>query len=377
MSVSARPHNRLLAAVLTAGVVSAAPAVTANHPLPVPSTATVQLTSAVTDVLANVDAVVGAAADVWDITSSGALALPFNVLYAAVSAVADPAAGPSLLSNLVQQYLNPAYLDALDPYAEEFADYVLAPLAKVLPAPLGTRVGDAIDAGVKAIGDAMDNLPDPAAGLSLVSRFTSRNDLGRLLFATQFAIYSPFSMVGSWIGWLGGVPVNLESSIESAMRDPSEIPGLVSYLAYDVLDPAHGLLGKLVLDAAAPFFLLPGPIGDNPVTNAPGWARSAYRNFTSAATRWLKQVLPTPVTPTPFGSTSGSAVKPAAAITSRADASATHARSERLPVAKFGASSKVPQATGAGSTHHSGAAAPGTRSAATAGAKSRTRSQTN
>jgi hypothetical protein len=61
------------------------------------------------------------------------------------------------------------------------------------------------------------------------------------------------------------------------------------------------LLGQVADWVVYPLSLLPGPIGDDP---APGLARTAYNAFTAAVTNFLKDVLPTPVTPIAFPSSS-------------------------------------------------------------------------
>ena len=103
--------------------------------------------------------------------------------------------------------------------------------------------------------------------------------------------------------YLGYLPANLEETLESAIQDPSEIPGLVSNLVYGLLSPTPdaGLLGDLLDDLPDPFTTLPGPIGQV-ATNVVTAIADGINNLLS--------LLPPPITPTPFPSAFKSAESP-------------------------------------------------------------------
>ena len=62
-------------------------------------------------------------------------------------------------------------------------------------------------------------------------------DIGRMVLAANLAATAPVWMLYNTVYYLGYLPANLEETLESAIRDPSEIPGLVSNLVYGLLSP--------------------------------------------------------------------------------------------------------------------------------------------
>jgi hypothetical protein len=98
-------------------------------------------------------------------------------------------------------------------------------------------------------------------------------------------------MLYSTAYYLGYLPADLEATFESAIQNPSEIPGLVSNLAYGLLSPDYGLLGDLLYYATAPLTTLPGPIGD---------LATAIVQGISVGINDLLSLLPDPISPTPF-----------------------------------------------------------------------------
>jgi hypothetical protein len=121
------------------------------------------------------------------------------------------------------------------------------------------------------------------------------------------------------------VPGDLEATVESAIQDPTEIPGLLSNLVYNVLDPnlGSGLLGNLARDIAKPFFYLPSPIGESAPGAQDGLAWNLYNGFVDTVSNLLSN-LPAPITPTPFPSAAAAAsATPVAAAVKVKDAGAT------------------------------------------------------
>jgi hypothetical protein len=327
MTVSVRPRTKLLATLLAACVVAATPAVTTSRPevLPEFSSVAVQPTSFVTDILYDLG-------DVGNATTNGALiaadlvlgmnfyidntdfgsGVPFNPAFAALIALQQPDQIGSLLSYVVQLYSNPAEsFTALSTYPWYFKSFVLEQYANVLPAPLSQAVVDAINGVAEGINNVLKALPDPAAARNSMADLYS-TDLGNAVYAAQAAIQAPVQIVGDFAYWASYVPGDVEASFESALRDPSEIPGLLSYLAYTVLDPdlGDGLLGNIAASIDRPLLYLPGPIG-----GPAGLAANAYNSFVDGVNYLLASVLPTPVTPTPFASTFAAA---APAVASKA-----------------------------------------------------------
>lgn len=120
MVVSVRPHAKLAAAMLAAGVVATAPVMVGATPeaLPALGNVVVRNASFVTDALNGVGAVVSAAFSAVEIGTDLALGLnyywddsdfgwgvPINPVFLAAAFVDDPG---SALSYLLQTYLNPS-----------------------------------------------------------------------------------------------------------------------------------------------------------------------------------------------------------------------------------------------------------------------------
>jgi hypothetical protein len=292
-AISVRPHTKFAAALMAAGVVSAASivGVPEHRSLPVINI-DVANASVITDALYGFgDAVNGVASGVA-LTLDGAISLPFDGLSAALIASQNPSLAPSLMSWLIQRYANPSDLYPYYSYPKEIKNFSIEPLAGLLPSPIGSSIIDAVNQIADAINGGLSGLPDPAAGEFATGAFWD-TDIGRTVNSANFALFAPVWMLYETAYYLGYLPANLEATVESAIQDPSEIPGLVSNLAYDLLspDPEVGLLGGLLYYATLPLTNLPGPVGE------------LSTNFVIAISDGIDGLLarlPAPIEPTPF-----------------------------------------------------------------------------
>jgi hypothetical protein len=298
-ATSVRPQTKFAAALVAAGVVSAASivGVAENRSLPVLNI-DVANASVITDALYGLgDAVNGVASGVA-LTFDGAFSLPFDAFTAIAIATQNPSLSPNLLSWLVQRYVNPS--DAYPYYSYPWAIKVdsIEPLAGLLPYPLGPNTMDngfvinAVNQIADAINDALSGLPSSVPGVFATDAFWA-SDIGRTVVAANLAVTAPVWMLYNTAYYLGYLPADLEATFESAIQNPSEIPGLVSNLVYGLLSPSYGLLGYLLGNVAAPLTTLPGPIGE------------LATNIVTAISNGIDGVLsllPAPISPTPFPS---------------------------------------------------------------------------
>lgn len=158
----------------------------------------------------------------------------------------------------MQRFVNPAVGAPIYAYPWE-TEQTAALVASLLPHPLGPSAKDP----------------------GLVNQ-------ARLAFAAAF---------DGVLKHLRNQPVNVEASIESAISDPRQIPGLISNLAYGLLSPDAnvGLPGKLLNNAVDPLTWLPAPIGFGSPT-AVGLTNQVWAAISDVVNRVLAS-LPTPVTP--------------------------------------------------------------------------------
>ena len=299
MSVSVSPHTRFAAALIAAGVVSAASVVS----LPAPTTRIdVANASAVTDALSSFGKGVEVLSSLVGIHADAVVSLPFEASLAVLAAQQHPELGSSVLSYLVQRFVNPAVGAPIYAYPWE-TEQAVSLLASLLPHPLGPSATDPglLLAGGKAFAAAFDGvlgqLGDPLPGFGAVQDVMNGTVLGGVVVAGQLAVRAPIYLAWNTVNYLGNLPVDVEASIESAISDPRQIPGLISHLVYGLLSPDAntGLLGKLLNNAIDPLTWLPAPIGFGS-TAAVGLAnevRAAITNLVNGALA----ALPTPVTP--------------------------------------------------------------------------------
>ncbi len=140
---SVRPRRRSAAALVAAGVVSAASiiGVPENRSLPVLNI-DVANASVVTDALYGLGDAVNAVASGVALGQDAASSLPFDAFTAITIAAQNPSLGPNLLSWLVQRYANPAGAYPYYAYPYEIKIFSIEPLAALLPFPLGPNATD-------------------------------------------------------------------------------------------------------------------------------------------------------------------------------------------------------------------------------------------
>ena len=292
MNVAIRPlPTKLAAAVLTAGMVSVGSiaALPPDRALPIES-GDVANASVVTDALYRFGDVVSAIASGVTIPSQAASSLPFEVASVIAIASQNPSLGPSLLSWLVQDYLNPAdaYPYVTWPYL--FKVDAIEGVAGVLP--FGELIINATNQLADAINDALSGLPNPAGGAAAVDYFWNETDIGRTVLAANLLVLAPTWALFDTVSYLGYLPGDLEATFESAIQQPGDIPGLISNLVYGLLSPG-GLLGNVIADFTSPFTVLPGPIGE---------LASNLQDAIDDGLDNLLSLLPPPISPTPFPS---------------------------------------------------------------------------
>ncbi|WP_163694859.1 hypothetical protein [Mycolicibacterium sarraceniae] len=336
---------KLAAALLTAGAVATAPTMVGpeHGVIPGVSHVAVQPASVVTDLLYNAGDAINSVANAVVIATDAALGLnfylddsdfgwgvPFNSVFAGLAALQSPGDVGSILSYVAQLYLNPSYNSTNYYYPWYLNDLVLQPLAGILPAPLNSVVAKGINGVADAINDAFANLPDPAAGVEAMWNLYNTVP-GRALYAAQFTLSIPVQLIDAVVHWAAYLPANVAATVESAIQVPANIPGLLSNLVYDALDPrlGYGMLGSIAITLAKPFFYLPSPIGETGFGAQDGLAYELHTNFVNAVSGLLS-LLPTPIAPTPFAA----AAARKASVQAADDDTAPAASNERAAVTK-------------------------------------------
>ena len=260
--VVVRPQTKFAAALLAAGVVSAASivGVPENRDLPTVHV-DVANASAVTDALFRLGDAVGGVDTAVALPFYAALSLPFDATAAIAVAAQNPSLTPSVLSWLVQRYVNPSDAYGRYTYPWSFKVGFIEELASVLPYPVGQNVVDAVNQIADAIGGVLAGLPNSDPGTVAANAFWY-TDIGRTVQAASYAVTAPVNALYDTVKFLGYLPANLEVAVEAAAQDPSKIPGLLSGLVYRLASPSNGLLGSLMYYATSPLTSLPGPIGE-------------------------------------------------------------------------------------------------------------------
>jgi hypothetical protein len=292
VNIAIRPlPTKLAAAALTAGVVSVGSiaALPPDRALPV-ETVDVANASVITDAFYRFGDVVSGIASGVTIPAQAASSLPFEVASVIAIASQNPSLGPSLLSWLVQDYLNPADAYPFITWPYLFKVDAIEQVAGVLP--FGDLIINATNQLADGINDALSGLPNPADGAAAVDFFWNETDIGRTVLAANLLVLAPTWALFDTVSYLGYLPGDLEATFESAIRQPGDIPGLISNLVYGLLS-SGGLLGNVIADFTSPFTVLPGPIGE---------LASNLQNAIDDGLDNLMSLLPPPISPTPFPS---------------------------------------------------------------------------
>lgn len=295
--VAVHPCTKISAVLLAAGVVVATPSIVSSpHQVPpVLSSVAVRPASVITNTLDSLGDLADVGIEAVVLPVDALTLLPLYTIAAAAEALQKPSLIPTLLSGLVQMYTNPGVAG----YPEEFISSVFGGLANLFPYPLGPKsVGTATGllwsdlTGTEiTIGKLFSGLADPTAGDQAMGNFISKTVPGELLAAISLLIPSVAGVAAESLSWLGHLPGLLEATAESAIRNPAQIPGLLSNLVHSALG-STGLLAGVAYELAAPLTSLPAPVGT--------WVSNVVKGFISGVTTILNKLFPVPVTPKPF-----------------------------------------------------------------------------
>ncbi|MFC7675473.1 hypothetical protein ACFQWH_20475 [Mycolicibacterium sp. GCM10028919] len=275
----------------------------------------VQPASLVSDLLTAFNTTSVALVDAAQIGIDTAAGLPLGLAGAANAVITDPSKIPDIINFLAYSFLYPDAPPAtpvpglsLPPsLLYQFGTEVVVPLALLLPAPIATvvltafgQLGNAIGAGLAllpgnpiagffAVGAGVLGLPD-FIGSSLGQFQTIGEALG-FAIGGGFRVAVPESGIAPTqgiAGWVGALPAVLAASFDTAIDDPTQIPGLVSYLAYSLL--------------AAPSAAFPAP-GGSPF-GSPFGSFSLFTTGFAPIAAALEEILP-PALAEAFGQLSG------------------------------------------------------------------------
>jgi hypothetical protein len=311
-----RPHTKLAAALIAAGVVSAASVVSipADRALPTIS-ANVATTSVATDSLVGIGQGVEVLTALVGIHVDAVISLPFEATLAILAAARHPELSANVLSFLVQRFVNPAVGDPIHAYPWD-TRLAVARLADLLPYPLGPSASDSglLLYGSQVFADTFNSvlgrLPDPLPGYDAVQDVMHNTVLGGAVVAGHLLARAPMNVAWNIVNYLGYLPANIAATFESAIQSPGQIPGLISNLVYGLLspDPAIGLFGKLLNNIVDPFTWLPAPFGyTSPAMT--GWAYQ-IRDIIAGVVNAFLSLLPAPVTPSALPPGSGPELGP-------------------------------------------------------------------
>ncbi|BBY80519.1 hypothetical protein H7I53_11765 [Mycolicibacterium pulveris] len=261
LNTFARPlPTKLAAAIVAAGVVSTGAAVVEVPDDRVTPTITAEVAPAsiVTDLLLDFGNLVAGSSYTLQILAEAQAALPYDLWTVLLLGQQDPALESSLISWLIQHYANPSFDYPWETYAQELV-VSLAVLASALPPSIsGPMISRLLDLSA-AINTAFSvYLPDSTPGALATQFFWNDTFVGGLIFAAKLAAVSQIDAAGNVVRYLGYLPVNLEATFEAALRNPLQIPGLLSNLVNQVANPEYGLLGGVVGPLTEPFVALPG-----------------------------------------------------------------------------------------------------------------------
>ena len=303
MNPLVRQQPRLAATLIAAGVVTASSVVSVPAHREIPTiTANVAYASAVTDALVDFGKGVEVVNSLVGIHVDATISVPFEATLAVMAAARYPELAPSVLSFLVQRFVNPIVGDPIHAYPYD-TELTVARLAELLPYPLGpsaTEPGLLLDGGrifAEVFNSVLGQLPDPIPGFEAVNAVMNDTTLGGVIVAAHLLTRAPMNIAWNTANYLGYLPATVEATFESALADPAQLPGLVSNLVYGLLspDPQVGLFGKLLNNAADPFTWLPAPVGYS--SDAAAGLTNGTRGAIADAMNAFLSALPAPVTP--------------------------------------------------------------------------------
>ncbi|MGV0850573.1 hypothetical protein [Mycolicibacterium phlei] len=301
MKAFARPlPTKLAAAIVAAGVASTGAVVALPDDrvtTPVIS-AEVEPASFITDALYTFGNVVSGTVGMISTLADVQTSLPFELSTVGLIAVnlEDPMLRDSLFSWAIQRYLNPSDNYPYGSFAWDFKSELEFAL-DFLPPSLYTAAYNAINEIADAIGETFATaLTNPVFGEMATSAFWFDDPLGQTIYAARLAAIAPIYLNYNVVDYFAYLPALLEATFESALRDPSEIPGLISNLIYSAVAPYSltgywSLLDGVVYPLVAPIIALPGPFGD--ITEG---ILQGVQNVIAD----VLDLLPTPVEPTPL-----------------------------------------------------------------------------
>jgi hypothetical protein len=307
--------------MIAAGVVSAASVVSMPAHRGVPTVqADVAYTSAVTDALAGFGQLTEVGNSLIGIHVDAVISLPFEATLALMAAQQHPELSSSVLSFLVQRFVNPSVGDPIHAYPYD-TELTVSRLAELLPYPLGpsaTEPGLINEGGVAfaaVFNSVLSQLGDPIPGYEAVQSVMHDTALGGAVVAAHLLTRAPMNMAWNTANYLGYLPANVEAAFESAIAEPDKIPGLISYLAYGLLspDPSVGLFGKLLNNVVDPFTWLPAPIGN------PAGVASMTHDVIASVMNGVLSVLPAPVTPSALPPGTGPVLGPRGGLSAAKD----------------------------------------------------------
>jgi hypothetical protein len=260
--------TKLAAAALTAGVVAAGASIGAAERGVPTIKADVVPTSLITDALAGAGWIVDGLAGSVAIPIEAVVSLPFDALTAIAISVQRPDYAPSVLSWLVNRYANPAESYPNYTFPWDFKANAIGNIAFGLPYPVGPSatqpglINSIADGIANVIGAALGGLPDPATGVAATDAFWATTP-GRIVSSLNNVPLAPVWAAWDVVDYVGFLPYNVAATVESAIKNPQDIPGLISNLVYGLLgsDTQGGLAGYLIHDLTYPLTTLPGPVG--------------------------------------------------------------------------------------------------------------------
>lgn len=269
MDVQLKSYMTTGVAIVGAGIIAVTP-ITALPPdtmvraaAPPAVSLEVEPAGVVEDLLANIALLGSAGGMAADVILSGIGAVPRYLVTAVAAGIADPSAIPSLLSALVHLAFAPPGVDSPTSFIKQLTPH-LALATSVLPEPLRDLANQVSGQINELIASFLGFLPDPTAGFAaLVPGAPLPGLIGDIVGGIETLAEALGASVSNTLTALGGMPAMLAATFGAAIENPSDIPGLLSYLVSGVFAPTGSLIAGLInplVDAAAGVPLVGGLI---------------------------------------------------------------------------------------------------------------------